>query len=644
MTTKDIYLTDIPLDEARARWDLAMRDAGCAAAFEGESVPLAEALGRVTAEPVWARLSAPHYHAAAMDGYAVRAHETESATETNPIRLTLPEQATYVDTGDPIPIWANAVIQIEIAQVMGGNPETIEIRAAAAPWHHIRAMGEDMVATELVLPANHTLRPVDIGAIAGSGHHEMQVRRKPRVAVIPTGTELVAPGSAVKPGDIIEYNSLVLAAQVEQWGGRATRWEIVPDEIELIKEAVADAAATHDLILLNAGSSRGSEDYSAQVVTELGTLLVHGIAVRPGHPVILGMIATTPIVGVPGYPVSAALTGEILVEPLMQRWLGRAPDEPLTVEATLARKVLSPTGDDEYLRVTVGKVGERVIAAPLSRGAGIISSLVRADGIVRIPRFSEGLPAGAAATVHLYRHPNAINRTIVAIGSHDMTLDLLTQQLASAAPGMRLASANVGSLGGLIALRRGECHLAGSHLLDPESGEYNRSYVEQYLPDIKIVLVKLVDREQGLLVAKGNLMGIHSLEDLSRPEVRFVNRQRGAGTRVLLDYELEKLGSEPTEISGYEREEYTHLAVAASVASGVADCGLGIRAAASALDLEFIPLLQERYDLVIPTTNYESELLAPLLGLLSEPGFREAVAELPGYSVGGMGEIQAEIG
>ncbi|MDW8325840.1 MAG: molybdopterin biosynthesis protein [Anaerolineales bacterium] len=659
---RKIYLDDIPLNDAWSRFITALEAAGRWRPLEAETVTLDRALGRVTAEPVFARLSAPHYHAAAMDGYAVRAADTATASDNTPVRLALSTDgpAQYLDTGDPLPPWADAVVPIENVQLIKDDsrlktedptlqPSAIEIRASVTPRQHVRLMGEDMVATELVLPANHTLRPVDIGALAGCGHTEVRVYRRPRVAVIPTGTELVPVGAPVKPGDIIEYNSLVLAAQVEQWGGLATRYPIQPDDFEQIKATVAEAAAAHDLVLLNAGSSAGSEDFSAQVVESLGTLLVHGIAVRPGHPVILGMIdrgrgtandvtpTAVPIIGVPGYPVSAALTGEIFVEPLLAKWRGQTPAKPPTLQATLTRKVLSPMGDDEYLRVTVGQVGGRVVATPLSRGAGVITSLVRADGIVKIPRLSEGLNAGDTVTVYLYRAPEVIARTIVHIGSHDLTLDLLAQFLAERGSG--LSSANVGSQGGLVALRRGEAHLAGSHLLDPETGEYNISYVRRYLPDTPVVLVTLVGREQGLIVQRGNPKGIRTLADLYRDDVRFVNRQRGAGTRVLLDYEIGKLAFKTKGIRGYDFEEYTHLAVAAAVASGAADCGLGIAAAARALDLDFEPLFKERYDLVIPREHYESALLRPLLDLLHDARFRAEVAKLPGYDVRHMGEV-----
>ncbi len=665
--SRKVYLEDIPLDEAWRRFSEALKAIGRWRPIEGEDIPVPEALGRVTARPIWAHVSSPAYHASAMDGYAVRAEETITANDTHPLRLELGPQAQYVDTGDPLPGWADAVIMIEHVQPIGNAPTGdthIEIRAPIAPWTAVRPLGEDMVATELVLPANHVLRPVDLGALAGSGHAAVNVRRKPRVAVIPTGTELITMEqvvrSGVKAGDIIEYNSIVLAAEVEQWGGIATRYPIVIDDFERIKTAVQDAVTKHDLVLINAGSSAGSEDFTARVVQELGTLLVHGVAVRPGHPVILGLVnhgsgirnSATPIVGVPGYPVSAALTGEIFVEPLLAKWLGLPGHQKPTLRGNITRKLLSPMGEDEWVRVTAGKVGDRIVAAPLSRGAGVITSLVRADGIVRIPRFSEGVDTGAEVTIELYADPAEIDRTIVHIGSHDLTLDLLAQHLAemtsdSPTPDRsaqrRFVSAHAGSLGGLIALRRGEAHLAGSHLLDPETGEYNFSYIKQYLPDVPVVVVTLLRREQGLIVAKGNPKNITSLKDLARSEVRFVNRQRGAGTRVLLDYRLKELGITAESVHGYQREEYTHLAVAAAVQSGVADCGLGVRAAARALDLDFISVEWERYDLVIPQQFYESELLQPLLTLIRGEAFRKVVAELEGYDSSGMGEVMTPI-
>jgi putative molybdopterin biosynthesis protein len=500
-----------------------------------------------------------------------------------------------------------------------------------------------MVATQLVLPQGKVLKPVDLGAAAGSGYSRIKVAQKPKIGLIPTGTELAYPGEPLEAGDIIEYNSIVLAAQMGEWGAATTRYPNTADDYQKIRKRVLQAARENDLVMLIAGSSAGSEDYSARIVQELGELLVHGVAVRPGHPVILGMIQTkakiTPIVGVPGYPVSAALTTEIFVAPLLDKWLGRVQEGPQEISAKMTRKVNSPAGDDEYLRVAVGYLDDQVLAAPLSRGSGVITSLVRADGIVIIPRGIQGIKAGQEVTVQLYRMPSELKKTIFTIGSHDLSLDLMAQYLTTS--DRRLASVNAGSLGGILALKRGEAHLAGAHLLDPETGEFNIAYVKKHLPEIPLRIVTFVGRTQGLFVVKDNPKSISDLSDLSRPDLKFVNRQHGAGTRLLLDYHLEKLGINPEEVVGYDHEEFTHLSAAALIASGRADCALGIEAAAYALDLDFIPLFTERFDLLIPEQYASSELLVPVFNLLDNPKFKQAVAERPGYQVEEMGQVVA---
>ena len=635
------FLQDVPLDQAMERFFEALDEEGALSPMPAETVPLDRALGRVTAAPVWARTSSPHYHAAAMDGVAVRAGETLGATETSPLRLEVERQAVWVDTGDPRPAGFDAVIMLEHLQEIDAS--TIEIMSSVAPWQHVRPLGEDIVASELVLPENHRLRPADLGACAAAGLGELAVRRRPRVAIIPTGTELVPPGAPLKPGDIVEYNTLMLAGMVEGWGGDPARLDPVPDDRELLRAAVTGALEEHDLVLVNAGSSAGSEDYTAPVVEEMGRLVAHGVAVRPGHPVVMGVVSGKPVVGIPEYPVSAVLTCELVARPLMERLLGVVMPARQRVTATMTRKVLSPMGEDEYLRVKLGRVGDRLVATPIQRGAGIIMSLVRADGLVLIPRFSEGMDAGSTVTVDLLRSPEEVDTTVVAIGSHDMTLDLLASHLRRHYPRTSLSSSNVGSLGGLIALRRCEAHLAGSHLLDEGTGEYNLSYVRQHLQGRGVVLVNLVHRVQGLIVARGNPKGVTSLEDLARGDVGFVNRQRGSGTRVLLDYRLKQMDLDPVRIQGYDREEYTHLAVAADVAGGTADVGLGILAAARALDLDFIPLLSERYDLVIPSEHYESDLLRPVLTIIRGEEFQREVEALGGYDASTMGEVVAEL-
>ena len=638
---RKMYLEDIPLDEAIARFYGALEQNGGLKPISGETVSLDQAPGRVTSQPVWARMSSPHYHSAAMDGVVVRAQDTHGASKTSPLTLKLGDQARWIDTGDPIPPGYNAVIMVEDIQQIGD--EEIQIMAAVADWQHVRLLGEDMVATELVLPENHRIGPSDLGAMAAAGLTEVEVRRKPVVCIIPTGTELIRPGEPMEVGKIIEFNSLMMAAQVEEWGGRPVRHPIVPDDFGRIKEAVQQALETSDVVIMNAGSSAGSEDYTAQVVSEVGRLLVHGIAVRPGHPVVLGVAGSTPLIGAPGYPVSCVLTMDIIAKPLISRLLGVLPPVRPRLEATMSRKVLSPMGEDEFMRVKVGRVGERVIATPLTRGAGVIMSLVRADGLVRIPRFSEGLEAGSAVEVELLRPREEVENTIVAIGSHDMTLDLLGSLLHKDNAALSLASANVGSLGGLQALRREEAHLAGTHLLDEDTGEYNIPYIRRVLGDSEVVVVNLTYRDQGLIVPKGNPENIRTLSDLSREDVSFVNRQRGSGTRLLLDYELKLAGISVESIKGYDRDEYTHTGVAAAVASGIASVGLGILAAARALDLDFVPLLKERYDLVIPKRYYESGLLQPLLEIIRRSDFQEQVTNLGGYDTSQTGQVIAEL-
>lgn len=638
---RDYYLSDIPLDEAIRKFDRALASVGALRHTASGRVALDRANNRVTAEPVWAEQSSPHYDAAAMDGVAVRAAETVGASETSPLKLTVGDQVVWVDTGDPMPRDADAVIMVE--DIQETDAETIEIYAPVSPYQHVRALGEDIAAAELVLPQSHRLRPHDLAACAAAGLTEVSVRVPPRVAIIPTGNELTPVGKTPEAGEITEFNSLMLAAMVEDWGGTATRHAPVVDDFDLLVRAVSDAVSESDIVIVNAGSSAGAEDYTSKVVSHLGELVVHGVAIKPGHPLVLGVVESKPVLGIPGYPVSAAVTCEKFLRPLIERMLG-TPNKPLErTQAVMSRKIHSSLGEDEFLRVRLGRVGERTIAAPIQRGAGVVMSLVRADGIVTIPRFSEGVDAGDDVEVELLRPIESLDTTVVAIGSHDVTLDLIASELRRVDPRLTLASSNVGSLGGLLALRRGEAHLAGTHLLDEETGEYNVSYVRRYVPNEDIVLVTLVHRVQGLIVPPGNPKSIESPEDLTRGDIRFVNRQRGSGTRVLLDYLLRESGITPENVSGYEREEFTHLAVAAAVAGGVVDVGAGVLSAARALGMDFVPLSQERYDLAIPKQYYESDLLEPVLSLIRSEEFKIQVDALGGYDTTSTGHVVAEV-
>lgn len=651
--SRTIYLESTPLGEALSAWFGRLRAEGMLRPLEGEKIPVAEALGRITSEAVTAVLSSPFYHSSAMDGYAVRFDETFGASERSPKRLKTGEQALYVDTGDPLPDGFNAVIMIEDVNTIpakskeqtagSGAAEYIEIIAPATPWQHIRVIGEDIVATELILPENQQMRPVDIGAILAGGHTQVAVRRRPSVVVIPTGTEIVEPGTALKKGDIIEYNSRVLGGMVTEWGGEYQRYPIVPDDLNALKRAILDAHSHGDIIVVNAGASAGSEDYTARAIRELGEVVLHGVSIKPGKPVVLGIVQGKPVLGIPGYPVSAFLTLRLFAMPLIYALQGLEAPAPEFLRVRMSRRVASPLGHEEFLRVKVGKVGDRFIATPVSRGAGVLMSLVRADGVARIPAQSEGIGAGTEIDIELLRSAREIENTIVCIGSHDNALDLLANILRKRHPALSLSSGHVGSLGGLMALKRGEAHMAGTHLLDEETGEYNVPFIKRMFPDTRIVLVNLVYREQGLLVLRGNPKNISGFADLTRSDVTFVNRQPGAGTRLLTDKYLKDLGISPGEVRGYEREEYTHMGVASAVLTGVADTGLAILASAVALNLDFIPVARERYDLAIPDKFFQTDMIRKLITLIREDKeLRSTVTALGGYDLSDMGKILSE--
>jgi putative molybdopterin biosynthesis protein len=597
------------------------------------TVGVGDAIGRVTAEPIWALRSSPPFDCAAMDGIAVRAADTVGASESRPLLLE-PGAFAVVDTGDPLPDGFDAVVMREHVHYDAGRAE---LQAAVAPYQHVRSIGEDISATELLLPAGHRIRPVDAAASAAAGATVIRVSRRPVVAILPTGDEMRPIGSQLERGELLETNSLMLAGQAREAGCEALVLPIEPDDQERLTAAIEGAVKRCDLLIILAGSSAGRDDYTAALVDRLGELAVHGVAVKPGHPVVLGAIESTPVLGAPGYPVSASLTFDIFAAPLLAELEGVAMAPRPVTHARLARKLASTIGSDDWVRVRLGRVGGSLVASPLPRGAGVLTSLVRADGLLIVAADAEGHHAGEEVEIQLLRDLRQIEQTIVAIGSHDLILDLAASTLRSQDPDVTLVSGNVGSMGGLIALRDGLCHLAGSHLLDPDTGAYTLPYVDRILAERDVAIVRLAHREQGLIVAPGNPLGVSGIGDLSHEGLRYVNRQPGAGTRVLLDYELSRAGIDRATITGYEREEPTHLAVAAAIASGRSDCGMGVRAAARAFGLDFVPVAQEPYDLVLDRASLELPLLQPFWALLEDPSFKRSVEVLGGYDTAEMG-------
>ncbi len=628
------YLTNVPLDEARGEYLARLQENGFAG--QTEMVSVQNAFGRITARAVYAAICAPHYAASAMDGIAVHAKDTFGATETTPVRLT-PQQYIVVDTGDPVPEDCDAVIMVE--DIVRGEDESVTIYAAAAPWQHIRQIGEDICAGEMILASYMEVTPAAIGAMIAGGVLEIEVIKKPVIGIIPTGDEIVAPCADPKPGDILEFNSSIFSAMVQEWGAEAKTYPIVPDRFDAIREMVAGAADECDIVLLNAGSSAGREDYSVSVIRELGDVVYHGIAIKPGKPAILGLRGAVPILGVPGYPVSGIIVIEELLKPLVAEWFhsNMAPAQLAT--ATLTRPVVSGLKYQEFVRVRMGEVGGKLTASPLSRGAGVVSSFMKADGILEVPQGTEGYEAGEEVQVRLLSTPEKLQNTLVVIGSHDPLLDEVADMMHRADPTVFMSSSHVGSMGGIMAIRRGEAHAGGCHLLDTETGVYNLSFLKKYFPNGGIRLVRCVGRQQGLMLAKGNPLDIKGFADIAKNGVRYVNRQKGSGTRVLMDYLCEQYAVNVSDIYGYEREELTHTSVAAQIANGSADAGMGIYSAAQLYDLDFLPICIEEYDLIIPDHAWETPVVQQLIATLKSPAFREKMLAMGGYTVDHPGEI-----
>jgi molybdenum cofactor synthesis domain-containing protein len=613
-----------------------------------EEVSVEEAWGRVTAGPVFASMSAPTYHSAAMDGIVVRSEDTYGTTERNPKILKIGEEALWTNTGQAIPDGYNSVIMVEKIHQL--DEAHVEIRSPSYPWQHIRKVGEDIVTTQLLLSENHSIRPYDVGALVAAGVFSLKVWQRPRVVIIPTGSELIHHKNLRDPGQlqknqIIEYNSLILAGLVRECGGVPIIYDIVLDQEEDIKYALEKAVDSDaHLVIINAGSSAGSKDYTANTIGEMGEVLIHGVAMMPGKPTILGAIKDKPVIGNPGYTVSATLSFQQFVRPLLLHLQGCKVPKVGTIKVRPTRDIPSKLGIEEFVRANIGKVGEKIVATPLPRAAGSITTLTRAEGIVRIPALSEGVSQDEEIEAELLVDEEEILNTVVIVGSHDVTIDIIGDEIRRRGYNVRVSSGNVGSLGGLLALRKGACHMAGSHLLDTESGQYNISYIQKYLKGVKASVFHLVMRDQGLIIAAGNPKGIKGLEDLTREDITLINRQAGSGTRVLFDYKLGQLGIEPDAIKGYGHDEFTHMAVAVDVLSGAADCGMGIFAAAKALHLDFIPMEREQYDLIMPSAIVNDPNIQVVFEIIQSNTFRERVTALGGYDPSKSGQFWMEVG
>ena len=624
------YLTNIELEQAKSDYMAFLKAAGMAG--REENIPVSESLGRITARAVYAQLCAPHYNASAMDGIALAASKTFGATETTPVLLTEAE-LTRVDTGDPIPEGCDAVVMIEDAvEAVGG----IKLFSAAAPWQHIRQIGEDICAGDMILPSYTEISPAAIGAMLAGGVLAVSVMAKPVIGILPTGDEIVPPTESPKAGDVMEFNSAIFSGMLTQWGAQPLVLPIIRDKPELLSAAISEAIARCDGLLIGAGTSAGRDDYTTSILKALGEVCCHGIAIKPGKPAVLARIGAKPVLGVPGYPVSGIIVLEELFKPVVLSMLNRPAERPETAQAVISKRLNSSLKYREFTRVRLSSGKNGLTAVPLNRGAGVVTSFVKADGILDIPQNSEGYEAGEAVSVRLLRPLERIKNTLSIVGSHDPLLDEAADILRRENPSFSVASSHVGSMGGVMAVLRGEAALAGVHLLDPETGVYNKSYIEKYFPNGDAVLIRCVGRVQGIMCAAGNPLGIKGFEDVA--SLRYVNRQGGSGTRILCDYLIKRHGMS-SEISGYSREEFTHTAVAAQIAAGTADAGLGIFSAAKLYGLDFIPVCNEEYDLLARRESLDEPLVQRFIEVLRGEEFRERLEGLGGYVIGEIGEV-----
>lgn len=622
---RNTYIQNIEVEKAKSEY-YSKVSVKC----QSENINTLDSLSRVTFKSVNAKVSSPNYNSAAMDGIQVKSSNTKGATETSPMILTEGEDFTYINTGNQIKDPYDSVIMIEDVIDLGDGK--VQILKSSFPWQHVRQVGEDIVATEMIIPSCHKIRPIDIGALISGGVEELEVYKRPKVGILPTGTEIIENISDLEDGKIIDSNSRVFENEVTQIGGVPNRYSPVEDDYDLLKKVILKATEENDILLINAGSSAGTKDHTVKIIRELGEVIVHGVAMKPGKPTILGIINEKPVIGIPGYPVSAYFVFQIFVKPLIEKHLGLEEDEKDSIEAIISKRVVSSLKNRELIRVNLGYVDEKLVATPLSSGAGVTMSLVKADGVAVIPRNLEGVDAGGKVKVELLKPISRIKDTIVSVGSHDLIMDILGDM-------MNLTSGHVGSMGGILSMKRGECHISPIHLLDEETGEYNLSYVRKYFKDEKMAIIKGVNRQQGFILKKGNPDNINDFKDLIRDEVVYVNRQRGAGTRVLLDYHLKLEGIKVEDINGYNRELSTHMAVATAVKTGSATAGLGIYSAAKALELDFKPVTFEDYDFLIPQSKLNDKRVVKFIQTIKSHEFQDRVKALGGYEFKNTGEI-----
>ena len=637
MAKRKVYLAKKSLEEAKAIWNNFLSTIEP----KKETIPVKESLNRITASSVQASRSAPNFNASAMDGIAVSSEDTAGATEREPITLK-GNQFKYVNTGNLIPEGYNAVIKIEdINQLDSG----IKIFKSVSPWHNVRTIGESVMKGDQILTSNQKLKAYHIGALLEAGVFEVEVYAKPVLTVISTGDEIVSPESSPEPGQYVDFNSTMVKEMAEEAGGEINFYGVVSDEEKALKAAINQATQSSDLVITIAGSSAGSKDFTASIVEEKGEIFVHGVEIQPGKPLLLGAIENVPFIGLPGFPLSCLHAFENFGTMAVKALQKDSADADNYIQAKVKRKLTSKPGRVEYVRVNLSfeksQTGQEdfPIAVPRRRGSAVMKSQAQADGILEIPADREGLAVDELAEVKLLYPESYLKDNLVLAGSNDPLLDYLQELLITSAQKIKLRLQSRGSQAGIHALIRGEADLTTAHLLDPETGEYNLSYLDQ-IAEEPLELLTLAWRDQGLYLSPDSQLCLKNINDLKNKDITFINRQQGAGTRILFDYQLNQSNIKPAEIKGYDREEYTHAAVAQAVAVGSADTALGIRAVAKAFGLNFIPLFSERFELIYPTRLAEDYRIKKIKEIIKSNRFQEYLTEQTGYDLKDTGQIR----
>lgn len=625
---RNVYLKSTDLKEISPVIDLLFKNY----ILKYEVIKVVDSLNRISFEAIYAQVSSPYYSSSAMDGIALKASSTYGASEVKPVRIDK-KNIIYVNTGNEIPDKYDAVVMIE--DVYDNDDGTISLIQSVKPYQDIRPIGEDIVEGDMVIPKNHLIRPVDISALLSAGISHIRVIKKPQVAIIPTGDEIIREVKDLKKGKIIDSNSFFMKNELAILGAESKIFDVVVDEYSLLEKAIVTASKSYDLVLIGAGSSAGSKDYAKSIIEKNGRVYVHGISIKPGKPTIIGQMNNTPIIGVPGYPVSTFIAFEIVVKPIIRKFLKLDKNKNKVIQAKLTKKIYSSLKNEEFIRVKLGIINNQYVATPLDRGAGVTMSLVKADGLMIIPKNCEGYEANTIVDVSLLKDIEEIERSLISIGSHDILLDKIDDLMSN--NNFHLSSSHIGSFGGIMAIKSKGCHIAPVHVLD-DDGTYNVNLIDKYL-DSEYSLVRGVSRVQGLMVKKGNPKNIKRLDDLLHTNITFVNRQRGSGTRILLDYLLNKEGIDPKRIKGYDFELSTHMLVASSVKDPRFDCGMGIVSVANLNNLDIVEIGEENYDFLVLKEIIDTPIFNEFIAVLKSKDFKDELDKLGGYIIKDIGVI-----